>query len=266
MNSIYEGFDNNKDPNQRDYCSIVVFGDLGKGKSSWLSQFAKFYYNRTLGKSPRRVLICDPSSSRAFGPEFFKPITLAEIIYGEVVDRKVVKWNHGVRVLRDIDWNDDLWFKILTDHFNNGLLILDESRDFFKPSGISPIQKRLFTVHRNNCIDILLVSHNFMDLPLNIRKQFRIYVCFKTGDKPTNKAWFTQRTLPEGLYEISILLSRIQAPASKISPYVWYDAMTDDSILYINRDQYKQTHVIIQETPRIVVPFSQFRKKRLQIR
>ena len=266
MNSIYEGFDNNKDPNQRDYCSIVVFGDLGKGKSSWLSQFAKFYYNRTLGKSPRRVLICDPSSSRAFGPEFFKPITLAEIIYGEVVDRKVVKWNHGVRVLRDIDWNDDLWFKILTDHFNNGLLILDESRDFFKPSGISPIQKRLFTVHRNNCIDILLVSHNFMDLPLNIRKQFRIYVCCKTVDKPTNKAWFTQRTLPEGLYEISILLSRIQAPASKISPYVWYDAMTDDSILYINRDQYTQTHVIIQETPRIVVPFSQFRKKRLQIR
>ena len=266
MNSIYEGFDNNKDPNQRDYCSIVVFGDLGKGKSSWLSQFAKFYYNRTLGKSPRRVLICDPSSSRAFGPEFFKPITLAEIIYGEVVEGRVMKWRHGVRVLRDIDWNDDLWFKILTDHFNNGLLILDESRDFFKPSGISPIQKRLFTVHRNNCIDILLVSHNFMDLPLNIRKQFRIYVCFKTGDKPTNEAWFTQRTLPEALFDISRLLNRIIAPASKISPYVWYDSMHDSSVFYLEPTQKRETFIVIQENPRIVVPYAEFRKKKLKIR
>ena len=266
MNSIYDGFDNAKDPTQRDYCSMVVFGDLGKGKSSWLSQFSRFYYERTKAKVPRKVLFCDPSNARAFGPEFFKPITLAEIIYGEVVGSRVLKWTHGIRVLRDIDWNGDEWFAILTAHYNNGLLILDESRDFFKPSGISPIQKRLFTVHRNNCLDILLVSHNYMDLPLNIRKQFRIYVCFKTGDRPTNEAWFTQRTLPESLYEISILLSRIQAPASKISPYVWYDAMTNESILYIDRDQYTQTHVIIQENPRVVVPFSQFRKKRLQIR
>lgn len=266
MNNIYDGFDNEKDPSQRDYCSMVVFGDLGKGKSSWLSQFARFYFERTKSKSPRRVLICDPSSARAFGPEFFKPITLAEIIYGEIVNGRAVRWKHGIRVLRDVEWNEDEWFYILGEHFNNGLLILDESRDFFKPSGITPIQKRLFTVHRNNCIDILLVSHNFMDLPLNIRKQFRVYICFKTGDKPTNEAWFTQRTLPEALYEISFLLSRIQAPASKISPYVWYDALTGESKLYIHPDQYNKVLVVVQESPRMVVPFDVFKRKKLALR
>ena len=58
MQSIYDGLDNSKDPTQRDYCSRCVFGDLGRGKSTFIRQQAKFYIERTLAKKvPRKVLI-----------------------------------------------------------------------------------------------------------------------------------------------------------------------------------------------------------------
>lgn len=257
---VFEQIDNTKDPKYRDYCSMVVFGDLGRGKSTWLRQFATMYYEMT----DRKVLVCDPSESRAF--DGFKQITLAEIERGvEIVGTKVVKWKKGIRVLRGIEWTKDDWFLILQNHFANGLVILDESRDFFKPSGITPIQKRLFTIHRNRCIDVLLVSHNFMDLPLNIRKQFRIYIAFQTGDKPLNESWFTTRTLPESLYHQWLLLSRLYAPASRISPYIWYDTLKQQSVLYIDPAQHSKTFVTIRQNPVVQVTYANFISKKLKI-
>jgi hypothetical protein len=264
--NIFKGFDNSKDPGTRDFCSFVVFGDLGKGKSSWLRQFALMYQAEMKSKKlPRKILICDPSNSRAF--DDFPKTTLAAIERGvDIVGAKVTKWNEGIRVLRDVKWTEDYWFSILQENYKNGLLILDESRDFFKPSGLTPVQKRLFTIHRNAAIDLMCVSHNFMDLPLNIRKIFRIYIVFRTGDKPTGENWCTNRTLPEALYGMWKTLSRMIAPASKISPYYWHDAVSGLTKLYVHPDDKDTVKVVVSEVPRVEVTYRQFEQKKYIIK
>ena len=83
MQSIYDGLDNSKDPKQRDYCSMCVFGDLGKGKSTFIRQQARFYIERTKEKTvPRKVLICDPSRSTAFAE--FPLLTPPEMNYAVI--------------------------------------------------------------------------------------------------------------------------------------------------------------------------------------
>jgi hypothetical protein len=264
MADIFKGFDNRKDASQRDFCSFVVFGDLGKGKSSFLRQFALQYHESMRKKGlKRRILIADPSNSRAF--EQFPKISLAQVERGvDIVGTKVTKWVEGIRILRDVAWHEDTWFEVLQQNFKNGLLILDETRDYFKQN-LTPTQKRLFTLHRNAAIDLMCVSHNFMDLPLSIRKQFRVYITFRTGDMPTDKRWFTVRTLPEALFNQWEMLSRIYAPSSVISPYYYYDAITGTEKLYVHPDNYDDTIVVVSLAPRKEVTYRQFINQKLKI-
>ena len=239
MESIYDGLDNYKDPSQRDYCSMCVFGDLGKGKSTFIRQQAKFYIDRTKGKKVfRRVLICDPSRASAFNE--FPQITLTELKYGAInpKTRKAQTWDRGIRVLRNVKWSDPSWFKILTKYFQNGLVILDESRNYIPQKSAMPEEQvEFFTIHRNNCVDVMVVSHDFMSMNLALRKAFRIYIVFRTGDKPNHEAWFTARTLPEDLYPIWQTLQKLRSPSAKMSPFVLYDRETGQKKLYADLDK-----------------------------
>ncbi|HNL39847.1 MAG TPA: hypothetical protein PKH43_11950, partial [Saprospiraceae bacterium] len=98
-------------------------------------------------------------------------------------------------------------------------------------------QIEFFTIHRNNCIDVMVVSHDFMSMNLLLRKAFRIYIVFRTGDKPNHEAWFTTRTLPEELYAIWSTLQRLRSPAAKMSPFVLYDRETGRTKLYADLDK-----------------------------
>ena len=239
MQSIYDGLDNSKDPKQRDYCSMCVFGDLGKGKSTFIRQQAKFYIERTRDKKvPRKVLICDPSRATAF--DEFPQITLTELKYGVInpQTRKAQRWDRGIRVLRNVKWKDPSWFQILSTWFRNGLVILDESRNYIPQKSEMPEEQiEFFTIHRNNCTDVMVVSHDFMSMNLLLRKAFRIYIVFRTGDKPNHEAWFTTRTLPEELYAIWSTLQRLRSPAAKMSPFVLYDRETGRTKLYADLDK-----------------------------
>lgn len=239
MQNIYDGLDNWKDPNQRDYCSMCVFGDLGRGKSTFIRQQARFYIDKTRDKKvPRKVLICDPSKASAF--DEFPRITLTQLKYGVInpQTRKTHRWESGIMVLRDVKWNDPSWFRVLTDYFQNGLVILDESRNYIPQKSEMPEEQvEFFTIHRNNCVDVMVVSHDFMSLNLLLRKAFRIYIVFRTGDKPNNEQWFTARTLPEELYPIWQQLQRLRSPSAKMSPFIVYDRETGHKRLYADFDK-----------------------------
>lgn len=242
---IYDGLDNRKDPNQRDYASMCVFGDLGRGKSTFLSQYAKLYIQKTEGKKvPRRVLIIDPSKAAGF--RGYPGVTLAELKYG-VINPKTKAghvWETGIKVLRDENWSKPEWIGTINKYFRNGLVILDESRQYIPEQGKLPDEyKEFFTVHRNNCVDVMLVSHDYMNLHLWLRKAFRVYIVFQTGDRPTHEGWMTQRSLPEPLYEISLLLQKLWAPASKMSPFVYYDKVTGCKRLYFDEPKALQVKV-----------------------
>jgi|GEM_PF-2896145 len=261
--SIFAGLDNAKDPTQRDFCSICVFGDLGTGKSTFLSQFAKQYVEKNASKKvPRRVLIADPSKAKGF--DVYPTITLSEIMYGfhDIKTGKVRRWTNGIMVLRDVAWNKPDWFKVLTDHFQNGLVILDESRNYIPTDkSMSSAQKEFFTIHRNACVDVMVVSHDFMSLHLDLRKAFRVYVVFRTGDKPNNEAWFTTRSLPEDLYKAWRVVSRFRSPSAKMSPFVVFDKTLLRWRLYADTDRLE---VIVPDPDNPgkskIVPYHQLKK------
>lgn len=238
--AIFQGLNNEKDPSQRDYCSFCVFGDLGRGKSTFLAQWAKQYAGLNASKKvPRKVLICDPSRASAFNE--FPPVTLTELKYGVInpQTQRVQRWdNGGIRVLRDVRWTDPAWFKIISNYFQNGLVILDESRNYIpQKSEMPPEQKEFFTIHRNNCLDVMVVSHDFMNMNLWLRKAFRVYIVFRTGDKPQNEQWFEQRNLPEQLYPIWKTLQNLRSPSARMSPFVYFDRETGRSRLYADLER-----------------------------
>lgn len=239
MKSIYDGLDNSKDPTQRDYCSMCVFGDLGKGKSTFIRQQARFYIERTRNKAvPRKVLICDPSHASAF--DEFPLITLTELKYGVInpQSRRAQRWERGIRVLRHVKWKDPSWFAVLSRYFRNGLVILDESRNYIPQKSAMPEEQiEFFTIHRNNCVDVMVVSHDFMSMNLLLRKAFRIYIVFRTGDKPNHEQWFTTRTLPEELFGIWTTLQKLRSPAARMSPFVLFDRETGRTKLYADLDK-----------------------------
>lgn len=261
MVNIFEGLDNSKDASQRDYCSMCVFGDLGRGKSTFLIQLAKMYQEQTKGKKiPRRILICDPSNAAAFN--HFPRITLTQLKYGVINPKtsKATYWdNGGVMVLRDVKWNNPEWFEVITKYFRNGLLILDESRNYIPQSSeMAPELKELFTIHRNNCLDVVVVSHDFMNMNLWLRKAFRYYIVFRTGDKPNNEAWFTTRTLPEELWPIWKTLQNLRSPSAKISPFIVYDKETGRKRLYA--DESRLEVVIHKDGVQHQIPYAEYQK------
>lgn len=207
MNSIYDGFDNRKDPNQRDYKTGALFGNLGTGKSSFVSQFVKMYQAKTAHlKTPRRVLILDPSEAGSY--DQISEITLTELRFG-VINPETGKrhaWRKGVRVLRKANFVGSYdWADIICKHFRNGLLILDEARDYISNAGVlPPALKDLFTKHRNAGIDLLVVSHNYKDLHVWIRKQVAsgFMICLPTADNPDGPRWFEEMDYPRELYQI----------------------------------------------------------------
>jgi hypothetical protein len=238
---FFQGFDNDKDPTKRDYSRIVVFGEQGQGKSTFISQFVAKYMAKTTKKVKRRVLILDPSNARAF--DGYRQISYGELLYGEKRPghSQTFFWNEGVRVLRGmLDWRSQELYLTLADKFKNGLLVLDESRDLFQSiNNPGTAQNQLLTVHRNNCVDVMCISHNFMDLPRAVRKQFRYYVCFKTGDMVIGdgRKWFEQRNLPADLYNAWLFLSRVKAPSSRMAPFMWFDANELINGLYYDKAQ-----------------------------
>lgn len=264
MKGIFDGLDNARDPTQRDYCSFCVFGDLGRGKSTFLAAWAKKYAERTKDKKvPRKVLICDPSRASAFNE--FPPVTLTELKYGVINPQsgKVQRWNNGgVRVLRDVRWNDPAWFQVITRYFQNGLVILDESRNYIpQKSEMPPEQKEFFTIHRNNCVDVMVVSHDFMNMNLWLRKAFRVYIVFRTGDRPDSERWFEQRSLPEELFPIWQRLQIMRSPSAKMSPFYIFDRDLKRSQLCADLGRLE----LLQPDPANpgqmkLVPYSQIRK------
>lgn len=263
MKSIYDGLDNFKDPSKRDYCSSVVFGDLGKGKSTFLSQMAKMYIGKTQGKEvPRKVLICDPSSARGF--DQFPQVTLEQIKYGVMSGGKRTQpWKSGIMVLRDVRWTNPEWFEVLNSYFKNGFVILDESRNYIPQGGeLHEEQTEFFTKHRNNSVDVMLVSHNYMSLNLNLRKQFRYYYCFKTGDVPTDERWFETRSLPVQLWGITQLLKAFVCDAAKMQPMAVYDAHTGRKQWFIHPDSEKDLKVWVADGKggKVLVPYHKIKK------
>jgi hypothetical protein len=264
MNGIFDGLDNRKDPTKRDYCSMCVFGDLGRGKSTFLRQLAKMYVDKNKDKKvTRRVLICDPSNAAGF--DDFPKITLAELKYGLMNPStgKVYTWDaktSPIRVLRGVKWNDPTWFTVLNRYFKNGMVILDESRNYIPQNATMPEeQKEFFTVHRNACVDVVVVSHDFMNLNLWLRKAFRIFFVFRTGDKPTNEFWFEQRSLPTELYPIWQLLQRLRSPAAKMSPFVFFDKENFTKRLYAD-EEVLQIVVDLPNGDTRIVPYKNWKK------
>src|SRR5690606_23709124 len=119
----------------------------------------RFYIDKTRDKKvPRKVLICDPSKASAF--DEFPRITLTQLKYGVINPKtwKAHRWESGIMVLRDVKWNDPSWFRVLTDYFQNGLVILDESRNYIPQKSEMPEEQvEFFTIHRNNCVDVMVV-------------------------------------------------------------------------------------------------------------
>ena len=265
MSAIFDGLDNSKDGSQRDYCSMCVFGDLGKGKSTFLIQLSKLYQERTKGKKvPRRILIADPSNAAAFN--HFPRITLTQLKYGVINPKssRATYWdNGGIMVLRDVVWTNPKWIETVRKHFQNGLLILDESRVYIPASSeMAPEWKELFTVHRNNCMDVIVVSHDFMNMNLWLRKAFRYYIVFRTGDKPNNEAWFTTRTLPEALWPIWKTLQRLRSPTAKMSPFVVFDKDLEKSRAYFEEARL-EVSVINERTGRTEqIPYREYIKRK----
>ena len=268
MKDIFDGLDNWKDPNRRDYASMCVFGDLGKGKSTFLRQIANMYVDKTQTmKVPRKVLICDPS--RAVGFRQFPQITLAELKLGVVSGQKVHRWAEdgtGIRVLRNVNWKSPEFWQILSDNFINGFVILDESRNYIpKKAELGPEQMEFFTIHRNNAVDVMVVSHDFMNMNLDLRKAFRYYFVFRTGDRPDGEQWFTQRTLPEALYPIWLMLQQFRVPDAKMQPMVVYDKETGRQRFYLHPDSISSAQVFWPDPKnpgkKVLVPLASVKKQ-----
>ena len=195
-------FDNYKNPEERDFITAAVIGDKAQGKSSFLSLFAKDYLELNQKKgNERRVLIHDPSEAGPFNQ--FENITLEELIYGVKLPKTGKRhfWRKGIRRMSHEE-DDEQVLRGIRQVMRNGLVIFDEARDWM---GDNPKkwQKELFTKHRNLGLDLMMVFHNFMDIPISLRPHIWMYILFKTPEKPDGSQWFSRRRFPNPaqLYE-----------------------------------------------------------------
>lgn len=200
---------------------MCVFGTLGVGKSAWLSLFAKNYVD-TVG---RKVLIADPSNASSF--DQFEEIKLSQIQFG-ILDESTGErhaWTTGIRVLRNLDWQDDRWIEIVSKQLRNCCVIMDETRVFMPKDGKIPFwQLEFLNKHRNACIDLMIVSHNLMSLHKDIRLIIKVYFLFPTGDKPqynlakprVGENWFEMRSFPSEMYHAWLKAQQVPFDNSKI--------------------------------------------------
>lgn len=206
-------FDNRKDPGIRNFWTWCVFGTLGMGKSQLLRLFALKYWE----DHKRKVLIADPSNATAF--DEFEEISLSEIKFGiyDIEQGTRRRWTKGIRVLRNIDWQDERWIEIVSKHIRNACVIFDESRVYLPKDGKIPFWTLEFiNKHRNAGIDLVLVSHNFMSLHKDIRLVIKAYILLPTGDKPHHdprdprkgEYWFESRSFPTELYHAWLKIQR----------------------------------------------------------
>ena len=244
----------------------VIVANVGKGQCAFLSQYAKLYQDKTRGmKTPRKVLICDPSRSRSF--DSFPKVTLEQIRHGIVGQgrKQTQPWRSGIMVLRDVKWTNPEWFEVLNSHFKNGLIIFGDA-DIYLPS-IRELYKEqfdCFNSREDNCVDIAISVREYRFINKAILEKARYYYCFEhleVSGTP-DKEWFRKRALPEELYDVSKMLSSIVCDdCVRIKPMVILDTVTKGKqfIVHPESEQYLQVRVPGKNGEKLLMPYIAFK-------
>lgn len=189
---------------ERDYKTTALIGDKAQGKSTLLAEIAKHFidvrmkhYNRGVIDIKPRVLIHDPSSAYSFAQ--FPTISTEELKYGTKFFTKQSEWEYrywdtGIRRIHHED--DKYLMNTISEVFRNGLVILDETSTWMPRESPKKWQKDLIIKHRNFGLDVIMVFHNFMNIPRLLRPHIWEYIIFKTPEKPDGPRWFEQRGFP----------------------------------------------------------------------
>lgn len=210
------GFVNHKNPNERDYMTKALIGDKRQGKSTLLRLYAEMYWRRAFEiwkeskgkiKHPSKILIIDAGDSDAFkledtGEKIYTQLTLRDVATGKA-NKLMTQGEKGIFILKSDAANADNDLQIVLKYWRNGFLIIDEFRKWLKSSKNEAYIEDMITKHANWKIDLMLVIHNFMDIPISVRPHIWVYMMFKTPEKPTSWKWFANRRFPnpQQLYE-----------------------------------------------------------------
>lgn len=232
------GFDNRKDPNQRDFLATAMVGDKAQGKTSLMMIYAEMYleemnllYQQGKLEKPRRVLIWDSVDAGVF--HRYEEITVEELKYGSLIPGsdppQARYWKNGIRRIvrrwRD-KREDEAALVAITDYFRNGLLIADEVHDWMKAENPPAWQTDMILKHRNYGNDVVLGTQNLMHLPHILRPHFWRWVMFKTPETPNGPRWFEQRGFPQPkeMWETWKKVAMMHpVPTEKIQPFVTYE-------------------------------------------
>jgi len=141
---------------------IIVLGTNGTGKTT----FVKKLVISELKKKNSHILIVVPDDMEWNTIEFVHPK------FPERIERYV-----GVRKI--------VYFKgllsIINERFNNGLLVFDDCRKYFKAALDEELQG-LMIRRRQKMIDIITVGHGFTQVPPAMFTFSTHYVLFRTKD------------------------------------------------------------------------------------
>jgi len=201
------GFDNKKNPNERDFLASIVVGEKGQGKTSFMEWYILKYQTETNNlfaqgkiKKQRPILIWDSVDAFKTYPE----ITIEELKYGAIIPNSdppmARKWTKGVRrlVRRWHDPKDDeKALMTISACFRDGLLVGDEIHEWLDPTNPKAWQQDMVKKHRNYGNDVLLGTQNLMDIPIGLRPHFWRYVFFKTPEFVGGVSWLEVRRFPQ---------------------------------------------------------------------
>jgi len=138
---------------------IIVIGTNGTGKTTILDQFIKVESNRSL--------IVAPDDKDWLHIPLIYDITKETFQYTGI-KRRI--------------WENNLDLDYIVNNFENGLLVFDDCRSYFKSGNIDTALHRLMIRRRQAQIDIMVAAHGFSEIPPKFYTFATDIILFKTCD------------------------------------------------------------------------------------
>ena len=138
---------------------IILLGTNGTGKTTLLSEFIK--------NESKKTLVVAPDDKDWLNIPLIANFQLSSLVY------------NGVR--RHI-WEENTDLEIISNRFQNGLLVFDDCRSYFSSGHLDKALHKLLIRRRQMQVDILVAAHGFSEVPPKFYTFATDIILFKTCD------------------------------------------------------------------------------------